>query len=112
MRAVRIHGAGDLRVEVLPDPQIPPGKVLLAGGYTGICGNDLHLYYAPEAFPWDFSAPAPLTARRGRRSWDTNSPAKSWGWGMESTRSASVTESRCFRDTTAGRAWPASPAAT
>jgi len=31
MRAVRIHGAGDLRVEVLPDPQIPPGKVLGKG---------------------------------------------------------------------------------
>ena len=61
MRAVRIHGAGDLRVEVLPDPQVPPGKVLLTGGYTGICGTDLHLYFAPEAFPWDFSAPAQLT---------------------------------------------------
>jgi (R,R)-butanediol dehydrogenase/meso-butanediol dehydrogenase/diacetyl reductase len=32
-----------------------------AGGYTGVCGSDLHLYFAPEAFAWDFSSPAELT---------------------------------------------------
>jgi (R,R)-butanediol dehydrogenase/meso-butanediol dehydrogenase/diacetyl reductase len=61
MRAVRIHGKGDVRVEELEAPAIAPGKVLLTGGYTGICGSDLHLYFAPEAFPWDFSRPHKLT---------------------------------------------------
>lgn len=42
-------------------PEVEPGKVLLTGGFSGICGSDLHLYYAPESFPWDFSAPAELT---------------------------------------------------
>jgi (R,R)-butanediol dehydrogenase/meso-butanediol dehydrogenase/diacetyl reductase len=61
MRAVRIHGKGDVRVEELDAPAVAPGKVLLTGGYTGICGSDLHLYFAPEAFPWDFSRPHKLT---------------------------------------------------
>jgi (R,R)-butanediol dehydrogenase/meso-butanediol dehydrogenase/diacetyl reductase len=61
MRALRIHGKGDIRIEELPAPVVAPGKVLLTGGYTGVCGSDLHLYFAPEAFPWDFSTPAQLT---------------------------------------------------
>ncbi|MFJ9565168.1 zinc-binding dehydrogenase [Streptomyces fuscichromogenes] len=61
MLAVRIHGKGDIRVEEVEAPHVAPGKVLLGGGYTGICGSDLHLYYAPQAFPWDFSRPAKLT---------------------------------------------------
>lgn len=61
MRAVRIHGKGDVRVEELDTPAVAPGKVLLTGGYTGVCGSDLHMYYAPEAFVWDFSRPAKLT---------------------------------------------------
>jgi len=61
MKTVRIHKAQDLRVEDVEAPEVEPGKVLLTGGFSGICGSDLHLYYAPEAFPWDFSEPAELT---------------------------------------------------
>lgn len=63
MKAVRIHDKGDIRIEELEAPTLAlaPGKVLLTGGYTGICGSDLHLYFAPETFPWDFSTPAKLT---------------------------------------------------
>lgn len=61
MKAVRIHQAEDLRVESVASPEVEPGKVLLTGGFTGICGSDLHLYFAPRTFPWDFSSPAELT---------------------------------------------------
>lgn len=61
MRAVRIHGERDLRVEDLPDPVLGPGMVVLSGGFTGICGTDIHLYYAPSSYGADFSQPAALT---------------------------------------------------
>jgi (R,R)-butanediol dehydrogenase/meso-butanediol dehydrogenase/diacetyl reductase len=61
MRAVRIHGERDVRLDDVDPPAVGPGEVILAGGYTGICGSDLHLYFAPQAFPWDFSSPAQLT---------------------------------------------------
>ena len=31
MRAVRIHGKEDVRVEEVPTPEVEPGKVLLTG---------------------------------------------------------------------------------
>lgn len=43
MRAVRLHAAGDLRIEDLPAPGEPaPGEVLLAVLAAGICGSDVH----------------------------------------------------------------------
>ncbi|NAZ87277.1 L-idonate 5-dehydrogenase [Kineococcus indalonis] len=42
MRAVRVHGAGDLRVEEVPTPEPGPGRVRLRVAYAGICGSDLH----------------------------------------------------------------------
>lgn len=45
MRAVRLHGVGDLRYEDVPAPQIPkPDEVTLAVSIAGICGSDLHNY--------------------------------------------------------------------
>jgi L-idonate 5-dehydrogenase len=41
VRAVVVHGAGDLRVEDRPDPVPGPGEVLVAVDYAGICGSDL-----------------------------------------------------------------------
>lgn len=61
MKAVRIHGERDLRVEDVAEPSVEDGTVLLTAGFTGICGTDLHLYYQPESFGADFSAPAKLT---------------------------------------------------
>jgi L-idonate 5-dehydrogenase len=42
VRAVRIHGQGDLRIEEVPDLEPGPGQVRLRPAYVGICGSDLH----------------------------------------------------------------------
>jgi (R,R)-butanediol dehydrogenase/meso-butanediol dehydrogenase/diacetyl reductase len=45
LRAVRLHGIGDLRVETLAPPPPPgPGEVRLRVEAAGICGSDLHNY--------------------------------------------------------------------
>jgi L-idonate 5-dehydrogenase len=41
MKAVVVHGAGDLRVDELPDPTPARGEVLVAMEWGGICGSDL-----------------------------------------------------------------------
>jgi L-iditol 2-dehydrogenase len=47
MRAARLHGPRDLRVENVPHPGEPgPGEVLLRVTAGGICGSDLHTYNA------------------------------------------------------------------
>jgi hypothetical protein len=47
-RAVRFHGAKDIRVEDVAEPsgRLAPGEVLIAPAVTGICGTDLHEYIA------------------------------------------------------------------
>jgi len=48
MRALRLHGAGDLRVDTVADPgPIGPGEVRLRNLLAGICGSDLHEYVHP-----------------------------------------------------------------
>ncbi|MCP5516569.1 MAG: alcohol dehydrogenase catalytic domain-containing protein [Verrucomicrobiales bacterium] len=45
MRAARLHGPGDLRVETVPHPGAPgPGQALIRVKATGICGSDLHSF--------------------------------------------------------------------
>jgi L-idonate 5-dehydrogenase len=41
MRAVVVHGAGDLRVEERPDPVAQEGEVVVAMEWGGVCGSDL-----------------------------------------------------------------------
>ncbi len=41
MRAVVVHGPGDLRVDELPDPVPGVGEVLIAMEWGGVCGSDL-----------------------------------------------------------------------
>ena len=41
MKAVVVHGAGDLRVDDLPDPTPAPDEVLVAMEWGGVCGSDL-----------------------------------------------------------------------
>ncbi|MFS0702755.1 L-idonate 5-dehydrogenase [Cellulomonas sp. 179-A 4D5 NHS] len=41
MRAVVVHGAGDLRVDDLPDPTPAADEVLVAMEWGGVCGSDL-----------------------------------------------------------------------
>ena len=61
MKAIRIHGAEDVRVETVDRPCATSGSVLIRNAFTGICGTDLHLFFAPESFGADFHQPAPLT---------------------------------------------------
>jgi L-iditol 2-dehydrogenase len=44
MRASRLHGIGDIRVEDLPRPTPGPGEVLLKVAAVGTCGSDVHYY--------------------------------------------------------------------
>jgi L-idonate 5-dehydrogenase len=41
MRAVVVHGPGDLRVDERPDPVPGEGEVLIAMEWGGVCGSDL-----------------------------------------------------------------------
>ena len=41
MKAVVVHGAGDLRIDQLPDPVPAAGEVLISMEWGGICGSDL-----------------------------------------------------------------------
>ena len=44
MRAARLHGVRDLRVETAPKPERAEGEVLLKVRAVGVCGSDLHYY--------------------------------------------------------------------
>jgi L-idonate 5-dehydrogenase len=41
MKAIVVHGAGDLRVDERPDPAPGVGEVLIAMEWGGVCGSDL-----------------------------------------------------------------------
>jgi len=45
MRAIRIHGKDDMRVEDVPTPEAGPGQVRLRMAWAGVCGSDLHYFY-------------------------------------------------------------------
>ncbi|MCS0495257.1 alcohol dehydrogenase catalytic domain-containing protein [Ancylobacter sp. MQZ15Z-1] len=56
MKAVRLHGAGDLRVEEVPPPGTPAaGWVRLKVGAAGICGSDIHNFRTGQ---WITRAPS------------------------------------------------------
>ncbi len=56
MRAVRLHGVRDLRVEDVPPPAPPgPGEVVVRVTAAGICGSDLHNYATGQ---WISRAPS------------------------------------------------------
>lgn len=61
MRAVELNGKEELRVEEVPEPSPGPGQVKLRNAFAGICGSDLHLYYAPEQMGLDHEHAHPLT---------------------------------------------------
>jgi L-iditol 2-dehydrogenase len=44
MRASRLHGIRDMRIEELPRPTPGPGEVLLKVASVGVCGSDVHYY--------------------------------------------------------------------
>jgi (R,R)-butanediol dehydrogenase/meso-butanediol dehydrogenase/diacetyl reductase len=60
MRAARLHGREDLRLEDVPEPSAGAGDVKLRVLYAGICGTDIHeLYDGPLWVPT--GRPHPLT---------------------------------------------------
>ena len=44
MRAARLHGIRDVRVDRVPRPTPGPGEVLLKMAAVGVCGSDVHYY--------------------------------------------------------------------
>jgi (R,R)-butanediol dehydrogenase/meso-butanediol dehydrogenase/diacetyl reductase len=59
MRAVVYNGPGDVAVTDVPEASVGPGQVRLRVGFNGICGTDLHEFYAGPIFvPTE---PHPLT---------------------------------------------------
>ncbi len=45
MRAIRLHGPFDLRLDSVPDAPTPgPGEVRVRIDAVGVCGSDLHMY--------------------------------------------------------------------
>ena len=61
MKAVRLHGPRDLRVEDVPPPSPPgPGEALLRVGAVGICGSDLHSYIDGRIGDTEYKSPGIL----------------------------------------------------
>jgi len=44
MRAAVFHGPEDIRIEEVPEPELPTGGVVIRTVATGICGSDLRTY--------------------------------------------------------------------
>ncbi len=62
MRAAVYHGPNNIQVDEVPEPDPRPGTVKLKVGLNGICGTDLHEYYAGPIFvPTE---PHPLTRQK------------------------------------------------
>jgi (R,R)-butanediol dehydrogenase / meso-butanediol dehydrogenase / diacetyl reductase len=59
MRAARLHGRLDLRVEDVAVPEPGPGQVAVRVAHNGLCGTDLHEYFAGPTVCTD--VPHPLT---------------------------------------------------
>lgn len=54
MKAVVVHGAGDVRVDEVPEPIVGPKDVLIQVAACGICGTDVHIIdgeFPPAKFP-------------------------------------------------------------
>lgn len=55
MKAARLYGPNDLRVEDIPTPTLQPGEILLRTGSASVCGTDIrmlkhgHAFATPEA---------------------------------------------------------------
>lgn len=50
MRAVVYNGRNDISVTDVPEPTVGEGQVKLRVGFNGICGSDLHEYFAGPIF--------------------------------------------------------------
>lgn len=50
MRAAVYHGPNEVEIADVREPEPGPGQVKIAVGFNGICGTDLHEYYAGPIF--------------------------------------------------------------
>ncbi len=48
MKAAVMHGAMDVRTDIVPDPVLEPHGVIIKVKACGICGSDLHVYKRDE----------------------------------------------------------------
>lgn len=61
MKAARLHGACDIRIDELPEPtEVAAGDVLLRVRAVGICGSDLHMYQDGRIGDTTFDSPLTL----------------------------------------------------
>jgi threonine dehydrogenase-like Zn-dependent dehydrogenase len=59
MKALRIHGKEDLRLEDIQSPPCGDGQIMIKPAWCGICGTDLHEYMGgPSLCP---TTPHPIT---------------------------------------------------
>src|SRR5579872_2104401 len=64
MRAAVYHGARDIRIEEVPQPEPPSGEILVRVHAGGICGTDASEFVAgPKMYPID--ARHPMTGHSG-----------------------------------------------
>jgi (R,R)-butanediol dehydrogenase / meso-butanediol dehydrogenase / diacetyl reductase len=61
MKAARFYGAGDIRIDEVPEPRVGPGQVEVTVDWCGICGTDLHEYLEGPIFIPAADAPHPIT---------------------------------------------------
>ena len=55
MRAVTFQGAGEVRVDDVPEPELTaPGEAIVRVEATGVCGSDLHIYHGRVAIEQGF----------------------------------------------------------
>ncbi|MFI0446595.1 alcohol dehydrogenase catalytic domain-containing protein [Actinomadura sp. 6N118] len=52
MIAYQLHGEKDLRLQEVPVPEVGPEEVKVRVAHNGICGSDLHFYYASSRSGW------------------------------------------------------------
>ena len=62
MRAAVYYGPNKLEIDDVAEPEVKPGTVKLKVGFNGICGTDLHEYYAGPIFVP--TQPHPLTGQQ------------------------------------------------
>jgi (R,R)-butanediol dehydrogenase/meso-butanediol dehydrogenase/diacetyl reductase len=61
MKAARLHGRADIRIDEIPEPATRPGTVKVEVEWCGICGSDLNEYVDGPKYVPAPGAPHPLT---------------------------------------------------